>query len=303
MHTVSDKSLKSHLCRFLFATVIVGLVFFTVAADCVVTAGETADSDLKPMRLLVPAYFYPAGEGLECWNRLIASHDPRQNIEIVAIANINSGKVGSAVDPNYADVIRRAAKQGLTVIAYITSDYANAHGISPLQDAKENVTNWFKLYPELRGVFIDEQSSDAAPIASYYLPLRTQIAAIKADALVVGNPGNNCVEDYLAKRPGGPIMDVVIIHENNETKLPYRDALPATWMSDYSPNRFAMLVHTSQTFAAQLRLAKKRRTAYVFVTDAIGPPPETIHPWGKLPSYWADELQMVGALNDQRPQR
>ena len=255
----------------------------------------------SPTRILVPAYFYPAGEGLKTWNRMIDSHDPDQRIEIVAIANVNSGNVGTTVDSNYADVIRRAAKKGLTVLAYITSDYANAHGVLPLETAKTNVTNWFRLYPELKGVFIDEQTSEAKAIGTYYFPLRKHINSIRSDAFVIGNPGNNCVEDYLAHRPEGPIMDVVIIHENNETKLPYETVLPAEWMTRYAPDRFAMLVHTSPTFARQIRLTKARRTGYVFVTDAVGPPPETIHPWGKLPTYWEDELQMVGAINDSQP--
>ena len=264
-------------------------------------AADDAHLDRKlTTKLMVPAYFYPAGEGLKTWNRLIDSHAPDDRIEIVAIANINSGNVGTTVDSNYADVIERAAKKGLTVIAYITSDYANAHGVSSIETAKANVTNWFKLYPQLQGVFIDEQTSDGAAIPSYYEPLRKHIRSVAPKALIVGNPGNNCVEDFLVKRPNGPIMDVVIIHENNETKVPYIDAVPAAWMSNYSPARFAMLVHTSATFGRQLRLARNRRTGYVFITDAVGPPPDTIHPWGKLPTYWEDELQMIGALNDNR---
>ena len=264
-------------------------------------AADDTNPDRKPTtKLLVPAYFYPAGEGLRTWNRLIESHAPDDRIEIVAIANINSGNVGTTIDSNYADVIGRAAKKGLTVIAYITSDYANAHGAATLETARTNVTNWFKLYPQLQGVFIDEQTSDGAAIASYYEPLRKHIRSVNPKALIVGNPGNNCVEDYLIKRPDGPIMDVVIIHENNETKVPYANAVPATWMSNYPADRLAMLVHTSATFGKQLRLARKRRSGYVFVTDAVGPPPDTIHPWGKLPTYWEDELQMIGALNDQR---
>ena len=61
-----------------------------------------------------------------------------------------------------------------------------------------------------------------------------------------------------------------------------------------------MLAHTSAKFGKQLRLARNRGTGYVFVADAIGPPPDTIHPWGTLPSYWKDELQLIGALNDKR---
>ncbi|MEI8019168.1 MAG: spherulation-specific family 4 protein [Schlesneria sp.] len=262
---------------------------------------DDAKADRKPTtKLLVPAYFYPAGEGLKTWNRLIDSHAPEDHIEIVAIANINSGNVGSTVDSNYADVIGRAARKGLTVIAYITSDYANAHGAASLETAKTNVTNWFKLYPQLHGIFIDEQTSDGAAIVSYYEPLRKHIRSINPKALVIGNPGNNCVEDYLVKRADGPIMDVVIIHENNEKKAPYAAAVPAAWMSNYHSDRFAMLVHTSATFGKQLRLARNRGTGYVFVTDAVGPPPDTIHPWGTLPTYWEDELQMIGALNGKR---
>lgn len=263
-----------------------------------VRAEEASPEKRPPIRILVPAYFYPAGEGLETWNRMIASHDPKQNMQIVAIANVNSGNVGTTIDPNYADVIRRASEKGLTVIAYITSDYANRSGNASLEAAKTNVTNWFKLYPGLKGVFIDEQTSDAAPIAAYYQPLRNHINSVHRNALVIGNPGNNCVEDYVAARAGGPIMDVVIIHENNETKLPYSTVQPAPWMAQYSPDRFAVLVHTSTNFARQIRLARSRRVGYVFVTDAVGPPPDSIHPWGKLPTYWDDELQMIGALNE-----
>ena len=277
-------------------------IFMAVLFACVVNvlaAAQDLSGQAPPLtRILVPAYFYPAGEGLSTWNQLIDSHDPGQKIEIVAIANINSGKVGTKLDPNYADVIRRATRKGLTVIAYITSDYANAHGVASLETAKTNVTNWFQLYPELHGVFIDEQTSDAKPIPTYYEPLRNHINVVKPGALVIGNPGNNCAEDYLKKGKNGPIMDVVIIHENNETKHPYADALPAPWMANYSHDRFAMLVHTSTRFTKHIRLSKKRRTGFVFVTDAVGPPPDAIHPWGKLPTYWEDELQMIGAMNE-----
>jgi hypothetical protein len=232
---------------------------------------------------------------------LIQSQAQQPDITIIAIANINSGNVGNTVDPNYADLIRRATRGGLKVIAYITSDYANLHGIASLETAKSNVTNWFKLYPEVTGIFIDEQTSDPAPIEKYYLPLRQHINSIKPDALVIGNPGNNCAEDYLAKRSNGPIMDVVIIHENNETRLPYATVKPDPWMRNYFSNRFAMLVHTSEGFQPQILLAQTQRTSYVYVTDRVGPPPETIHPWGKLPTYWNDELKFVLELNRTRP--
>lgn len=276
------------------------ILMFACVSRLTVAADDTAvEKEPATIRLLVPAYFYPAGEGLKSWNQLIDSHAPDQRIEIVAIANINSGNVGTELDSNYSDVIRRAAKKGLKVIGYITSDYANLHHNAPLELAKTNLTNWFKLYPELDGVFVDEQTPDAAAIDSYYVPLRQHINSIKPKAFVVGNPGNNCVEDFIAKRTGGPIMDVVIIHENNETRLPYQTVKPSEWMGAYPSSRFAMLVHTSKTFAPQLQIARNRRMGYVFVTDAVGPPPDSIHPWGKLPTYWSDELKLVSDLNGQ----
>jgi hypothetical protein len=261
---------------------------------------EDAKQAMNPsMRVLVPAYFYPAGDGLTTWKKMIASHDPERGINIVAIANINSGNVGSVLDSNYQLVIRQAVKKGLTVIGYITSDYANAHGNASLEVAKNNVSDWFKLYPELQGIFVDEQTSNAAAIDSYYLPLRRHINSLKPNAFVVGNPGNNCAEDFLVTRTGGPVMDVVVIHENNESKLPYAGASSAAWTSAYTPDRLAMLAHTSPGFAAQVRLAKSRGVGLVFVTDAVGPPPDSIHPWGKLPTYWDDELKLVSEINRQ----
>lgn len=284
--------------RFAFVILILAELVSPLVAD------DSSRVELPPpIRILVPAYFYPAGEGLKTWEQLIASHAPEKKIELVAIANINSGKVGTAVDPNYAQVIRQATKKGIKVIGYITSDYANLHGQCSLDSARENVTNWFKLYPELDGIFVDEQTSDGVAIESYYEPLRRHINALKANAFVVGNPGNNCAESYVAKRSGGPIMDVVVVHENNESKLIYESAIPADWMARYPPERFAVLVHTSKSFAPQIKLAKNRHTGYVFVTDAVGPPPESIHPWGKLPSYWSDELALVQELNGHAPKK
>ncbi len=258
-------------------------------------------TDTSSIKFLIPAYFYPSGEGLASWNRLIKSQSIERKIEIVVIANINSGNVGTVVDPHYADVIRRAAKKGLKVIAYIASDYANRNGRSSLESAKTNVTNWFRLYPELHGIFVDEQTSDALAIDSYYLPLRRQIDSVKPKAFVVGNPGNNCVEDFVRERPNGPIMDLVVIHENNQLTVPYESVAPAAWMAAYPTNRFAMLVHTSSTFLPQLNLARTNRTGYVFVTDRVGPPPDTVHPWGELPTYWSDEVQQVSELNGHAP--
>src|SRR5207248_2165984 len=53
--------------------------------------------DAPRLRLLVPAYFYPGGEGLAEWERLLNAPDPAA---VVIIANTASGP-GKVADPNF----------------------------------------------------------------------------------------------------------------------------------------------------------------------------------------------------------
>ena len=60
--------------------------------------------EMPKVRLLVPAYFYPAGKGLKDWERLIAS---AEKLPIVAIVNPASGP-GKRVDGSYSELFRKA---------------------------------------------------------------------------------------------------------------------------------------------------------------------------------------------------
>src|SRR5262245_49389457 len=178
----------------------------------------------SPVRLLVPAYFYPAGEGLKEWDRLIQAHDPGRRIEIVPIININSGVPGDKVDVAYQKVIERAAEKKLHLLAYVATNYANKDGKAPLDRVKQNISNYFKLYPRLGGLFVDEQSSQAKDLA-YYREIRAHFLKTigRADEdeptggkpLLVGNPGVPCAEEYLEKDKKRT-MDLVVMYENVE---------------------------------------------------------------------------------------
>jgi hypothetical protein len=244
------------------------------------------------VRLLVPAYFYPAGEGLKQWQALIASHSPAGGVEIVAIVNINSGDPGKAVNPDYARVIQSASRKGVRLLAYVPTGYGKA----PLGTVKEKVGAYFRLYPQLGGVFVDEQSTDGALAAAYYAPLRKHVLSLKRGALVVGNPGTVCAESYLS---GGEARaaDVVVMYENSDRTTPFSAYSPPAWVAKYPPERFAALVHTCSSLPKALAAARAKRVGYLFVTDLAGPPPPSNNPWGRLPSYWADELRRVAALN------
>ena len=62
------------------------------------TAGG-ADKETPPVRLLVPAYFYPSGEGLAAWKRMMEF----RGAPIVAIVNPDSGP-GKKADENYREI-------------------------------------------------------------------------------------------------------------------------------------------------------------------------------------------------------
>ena len=48
----------------------------------------------------------------------------------------------------------------------------------------------------------------------------------------------------------------------------------------------------AEDFAGDVRDALRTRAAYVYITDAAGP-----MPWGRLPSYWADEVAEAAAVS------
>ncbi len=234
------------------------------------------------VRLLVPAYFYPAGEGLKDWSRLIAS---AERTPIVAIVNPASGP-GPRVDPNYAEVFRKAKGTKVVLIGYVTLGYAK----KPASAVKAEVDRWLDLYPDIRGIFFDEQPSGAADSAAVRESLAHARARLGRSALLVTNPGVPCAREYL----GGPDGPVACVFEHEKGFESYR---PPGWARELGAGRFAVLgynVASADRMRAFLRDAVDQLAANVYVTDA------TIakgNPWDRLPAYWDDEVNEAISLN------
>src|SRR6188472_3289292 len=79
----------------------------------------TAANPPEKMRLLVPAYFYPAGKGEKDWERLLAAPE---EAGVVAIMNPASGP-GRRIDPNYTQILEQAKKSNVTLIGYVSTSY------------------------------------------------------------------------------------------------------------------------------------------------------------------------------------
>lgn len=252
------------------------------------------------LRLLVPAYFYPAGDGLKEWDELFAAHDPVKGIEIVPIFNLDSGVPGDTANEEYRKIAKRAAAKKMHLLAYVSSKYGKA----PIATVKQNIANYWKHYPELGGFFIDEQSSQAKDVP-YYAEIREYVMAITkwketddapGQPRLVGNPGVPCAQEYLLK-DRKRIMDVVVVFESEDsgnTKdrvAAFKTYTNPVWAKTFAPERFAALVYDCDTLR-HMKRAKEQKIGYFYVTDAKGN-----NPWNRLPSYWAKEIAELTDIN------
>jgi hypothetical protein len=245
-------------------------------------------SSSVPMKLGIPAYFYPAGCSnccLACWNQM-AAHAATVGI---AILNPFNGP-GAQFDQNYYDVAENMTERGIQLIGYIHSDS------DPVADVRRSlavlyaeIDTYYDRYP-IDGIFIDEAyviENQCDVIRDFYMPLRHYIKSKDADALVVLNAGEVMPECF---------MDAADILLNAEkTAADYPTWQPQGWEWKYPPSRFWHLIHTTPVGAwdEMLDLASQRGSGYVYVTDDGA----DRNPWDSLPlsSFWADQ---VGWLTD-----
>ena len=99
---------------------------------------------------LGPAYFYPSGAGLDCWNRLASDAG---SIKIEAILNPASGP-GTAQDPNYVAVVNQLRAAGGSVFGYVSTRYGDRDMTAVIKDIDK-----YLLCYNINGVFVDEMAN------------------------------------------------------------------------------------------------------------------------------------------------
>jgi hypothetical protein len=220
-------------------------------------------------------------------------------VPVVAIANPASGP-GDKADENYTEVIRAATEAGVTVIGYVTTSYNERPG----EEVRAEIDRWMELYPEVGGIFFDEQASGgehAAAMIEYARYVREKVAAGRKQRgttgakegppLVVSNPGTWCDAKFFAQ--GGP--EVICIYEN---KSPVSTVERPRGAERLPPHRLAALAHslTDKSYAkSAVRDALRKKIGCLYVTDA---PNGTRNPWDRLPSEWEELVRAVAAAND-----
>jgi hypothetical protein len=232
----------------------------------------------RRLRLLVPAYIYPAGEGRKQWRRLI---DAAGKVDLLLVVNPDSGP-GAERNPDYTAVIAEAAGRGVKLVGYVNTGF----GQRPAAEVKADVDTWVRLYPRIGGFFLDQQSPDAGHAADY-ADLGAYARGKIRDALVIGNPGVPCDEAYLARRAA----DMVCIFAKPDGFDVFE--LPAT-LKEYDPSRIAALVYQiadEEVMRSMLKEAIIKGIGYVYVTDGKWP-----NPWDQLPAYWEAEVEALARL-------
>jgi hypothetical protein len=243
---------------------------------------DQPDESRATLTLLVPAYSYPAENGLRFWDALIAAAD---RVPIVAIANPASGP-GTKRDENYTMVLDRAKRAGIRLIGYVTTDYAKRG----MAEVNSDVDRWTTLYPMIEGIFFDEQSSDGEHVA-YYAALSKHARSKIPNAFIASNPGTICAKEFVASQA----FDVICVFESGQGYDSFR--MP-DWRVPTGRTQFAALPYgNSEADVAQryLEQSTSKGISHIYVTHDSLP-----NPWDELASYWDREVAIVRQINAAR---
>jgi hypothetical protein len=256
---------------------VISIVAVTVSAW--LNSAYSQDRPAQPVRLLVPAYFYPSGDGLKGWKRLL---DAAAKTPIAAIVNPDSGP-GKRQDASYKELFRLAKGSKITLVGYVTLSY----GQRPLSAVKADVDSWLFFYPDIQGIFFDEQPSQAE-LAPFALESFTYARTKLGGGLMVTNPGVPCAREYLTGRDAPTAC--LFEHETGFDRF----RLPE-WASTGEPRSIAVLryhVKTTESMRHALTDCIEKGAGYLYVTDATAPAP-----WSRLPTYWEDEIGELIGIN------
>jgi Spherulation-specific family 4 len=239
--------------------------------------------DPHPTIMLVPAYFYPAGDRLADWNRLA---EAARSIPLEVILNPASGP-GKRQDANYVAVLHALHQSHARVLAYVDSDY----GRRPLAAIEKDVGDYPKFY-KIDGFFIDQMANTPEAV-DHYRSIRRLIRRADSRYKVVGNPGTYTRPEYL------DAADTLVTFEGSARAFAaYNPHAAAPWIAGYPPDRFAAIIYgVDEAAAGRAALSRAKRTGAgsVFITDQEMP-----NPYLALPPYWADEAAAVRAINQPR---
>jgi hypothetical protein len=214
---------------------------------------------------IVPLYTYPNDPS---WAAIVTAHAAHPAVRVIAIVNPDSGP-GAAKLGAFTTGIGKLVAAGIDVIGYVATGYAGKSTAS----VEAEIDAWRSFYPQVGGIFFDEQSDAAADVAYY----RTVSRYAKAHGLAytVGNPGTDTAEAYIGA------LDTMLIYESKG--LPSASKLGG-WHAKYAPANFGVIPYGAAFDAAFVRDAR-RYVGFVYIQNDDLP-----NPWDTLPPFFGDLL-------------
>jgi spherulation-specific family 4 protein len=202
---------------------------------------------------IVPLYTDP---GDSSWTAIVSAQLAHPTVHVVAIVNPDSGP-GASRASAYTTGIAKLIAAEIQVIGYVATGYAS-HSIASMEAA---IDQWKAFYPQLEGIFFDEQSDKAADV-EYYRTL-SQYAKAQGLAYAVGNPGADTAEAFVG------VLDTMLIYESKG--LPAVSKL-AGWHTKYAQTNFGVIPYGA-AFDASFVQAARKDVGYIYLQSDDLPNP------------------------------
>jgi spherulation-specific family 4 protein/PKD domain-containing protein len=248
---------------------VAGIFALLLLVPLATTGGFAAAESTAAAGIMVPLYTYPGGT----WDRVAETKNAHPGVPIAAIVNPASGP-GSSKDSNYASGISDLKSAGVIVLGYVSTAYTGRS----LDAVKGDIDRWHSWYPDLDGIFFDEQTNWAGK-ESYYKQA-SDYAYSKGLTFTVGNPGANSLPSYL------DTVDVVLVYES--PGLPNLDNYKS-W-SPYPNDKLGMIPFSVSSLPTSWVENAAETIGWIYVTNDALP-----NPWDSLPSYFGD---LAGLLDN-----
>jgi len=214
---------------------------------------------------IVPLYTDP---GDPSWSAIVAAKRAYPSVRVVAIVNPSDGP-GTVKTSAYANGIAELFAAGIQVIGYVATGY----GANSIASVEALIDRWTAFYPQVQGIFFDEQSNDAAAVPHY--GQLTAYAKAQGLAYTVGNPGTDTDESYIG------VFDTMLIYESSG--LPALSSLGG-WHSKHAKANFGIIPYAVRMDAQFVRDARSY-VEYIYLQNDDLP-----NPWDSLSSSFPDLL-------------
>ena len=232
-------------------------------------AAGAAQAIAAPLEL-IPAYFSPEGSP-DPWHTMCEAAPAGSTV----ILNPDNGPVKRQAKV-YAEPMQFCEEHGQRVIGYVYTKY----GKRSIATVKKAIANYYRWYPAVEGIFLDEMAEvPSAKVETYYKQLTAYVH--EKSGFVIGNPGDTATTPWQL----GAVDQVVTFEGSAATYATYS---PAPWVSAARPQQIANIIFAAATTSqmeADCAKAGEENAGSLYVTNL----PETPNPYEALPSYWATE--------------